>query len=193
MNFRTVRSERLIGRFERGKARGSSLGQCMEGYDDRPPPMHRPRRYRRGCCWWSRMCCELMCEFSFHLIFLASVTPTWPLFSTVTRISLPPHEDDNDHIEQHCSIINIIIVNELGAVVSTVHPLLHCINFPLPYFSPSAMPTKVNRRSARKRNDADDNNHDDDEISCPRVRQRNNQMPQPKGMALRLRSLHLLL
>jgi len=86
-----------------------------------------------------------------------------------------PHEDDNEHVEQHCSHTNIIIVNELGALVSTVHPLSYRVISSLPYFLspwPAAMPmpTQVNRRSARKRNDADDY-----EISRPRVRQRSSQ------------------
>ena len=108
----------------------------MEGYDDRPPPSHRPRHCRRWCCWWSRMCCELMWEFIFHLIFWASVTPTRPLFSTVMKNFTPssPHEDDNEHVEQHCSHNNIMIVNDWGALVSTVRPLSYRVISPLPYF-----------------------------------------------------------
>ncbi len=148
----------------------------MEGYDDRPPPSHRPRHCRRWCCWWSRMWCELMWEFIFHLIFWASVTPTRPLFSTVMKNFTPssPHEDDNEHVEQHCSHNNIMIVNDWGALVSTVCPLSYRVISSLPYFlSPcsnaNAHP-RVDRRSARKRIDADD-----DDISHPRVRQRSSQ------------------
>ena len=77
-------------------------------------------------------CCELTCDFIFHLIFSCGSHASQPIFRPLLVISLGSHHDD-EQVEQRYHLINIIIPNELLVTLTTftaLRPLAYRIYFP---------------------------------------------------------------